>query len=208
MKETKMRVYCSGPLFTEKEREEMQAIATALEKAGFETFLPHRDGLEFSLCAQALMELGFSPDKANDLWDKGIFALDAYQVSVACDAVVVNLNGRVPDEGAVAEAAMAWRAGKVMVGYKDDLRSLIMGKDNAMVTGLFDFKIHGGLPGVVKAVKEGLDKKTPTGCKAESDNMWLDLGEKLWAAVQAEEPIEEPIKQAALVLQSFAENKR
>lgn len=35
MNKHQARVYCSGPLFNEKEREEMQQIADALEKAGF-----------------------------------------------------------------------------------------------------------------------------------------------------------------------------
>ena len=43
-------------------------------------------------------------------------------------------------EGAVAEASMAWCAGKVVVGYKADGRSLVLGHDNAMISGLIDFQ--------------------------------------------------------------------
>jgi len=50
-----MRVYCAGPLFNEKEKEEMAEIAQALERHGFEVFLPQRDGLELSKCVQSLV---------------------------------------------------------------------------------------------------------------------------------------------------------
>lgn len=179
MTESIIRVYCSGPLFNEKEREEMQEIASALEKEGFETFLPHRDGLEFTPLAHILMNMGVDETKATLLWDKAIFALDAYQVTTGCQVVVVNLNGRVPDEGAVAEAAMAWAAGRIVVGIKDDLRSLVMGRDNAMVTGLLDFEIHASTRSAIEAVK----KKIQAGelrDSAPAPNAYLDLGKKLW----------------------------
>ena len=40
------RIYCSGPLFCAEEVGGMSAIAKVLEDAGFQTFLPHRDGME------------------------------------------------------------------------------------------------------------------------------------------------------------------
>ena len=80
-------------------------ISEALEKAGFETFLPHRNGLEFTPLAQVLEGMGVDHEEALRFWDHAIFALDVYQATRGCDAVIVNLNGRVPDEGAVVEAA-------------------------------------------------------------------------------------------------------
>lgn len=180
MGEGKRTVYCSGALFNEKEREEMQQIAAALEKAGFATFLPQRDGLEFTPLAPILVQGGMSQEDAEVLWGKSIFALDAYQVSVCCDAVVVNLNGRVPDEGAVSEAAMAWRAGKVVVGYKDDLRTLYFGKDNPMVTGLCDFQIANGIYGVVSMIKEKLEAQGKPAAPEQPDHPLLRLGKSLW----------------------------
>lgn len=37
------RVYVAGPLFNTHERWYLERIAEALESAGYETFLPHRD---------------------------------------------------------------------------------------------------------------------------------------------------------------------
>ncbi|MFC1889780.1 nucleoside 2-deoxyribosyltransferase [Thermodesulfobacteriota bacterium] len=188
MPEKKARVYCSGPLFNEKEREEMQEIADALEKAGFETFLPHRDGLEFTPLAQVLEGMGVGHEDALRLWDHAIFALDVYQVTRGCDAVIVNLNGRVPDEGAVVEAALAWSADRVVVGYKSDLRTLCFGNDNAMVTGLFDFQLCGGISPAAAAVKDALgDNPTVAGpSPAPGSGMaeTLALGKKLWEVMQ------------------------
>ncbi len=49
---------------------------------------------------------------------------------------MANMNGRVPDEGAVAEAAVAFAVGKPVIIYKNDCRTAFSGRDNSMVTGL------------------------------------------------------------------------
>jgi nucleoside 2-deoxyribosyltransferase len=138
---TPYRIYCAGPLFNSSERAEMEMLAETLEQAGFKTFLPHRDGFLYAAILPELIRLGYPRDIAPWLARQAIFALDAYQLLVACDGVVVNLNGRVPDEGAVAEGAMAWTAGKAVVLFKDDARSLIDGLDNPLVVGLGGFRI-------------------------------------------------------------------
>jgi len=134
------RIYCAGPLFNDPERHEMQRIAEALEQAGHETFLPHRDGLEFSQLLPALLDIGVSQGRADGILQRAIFSLDVYQLLVACQGVVVNLNGRVPDEGTVVEASLAWHAGKPLVLYKRDARTLLDGSDNPMLSGLGGFE--------------------------------------------------------------------
>jgi len=135
------RIYCAGPLFNDPERHEMQQIAEALERAGHETFLPHRDGLEFSQLLPALLDIGVAPDRADGVLQRAIFSLDVYQLLVGCQGVVVNLNGRVPDEGTVVEASLAWHAAKPLVLYKRDARTLLDGSDNPMLSGLGGFEI-------------------------------------------------------------------
>jgi nucleoside 2-deoxyribosyltransferase len=134
------RVYCSGPLFCPEEIAAMTAIAEALEASGYETFLPHRDGLEAHL-----LKLVNDPranfiriPPANRFLSRAAFALDIHQILEICDALVMNMNGRVPDEGAVAETAVAFAAGKPLVIYKNDHRSLLNGHDNSMLIGLSD----------------------------------------------------------------------
>ena len=96
------RVYCAGPLFNACEKREMTEIADALTAAGHPVYLPHRDGMEFRRIHPLLYARGYDRDEAAEFLHKSIFALDVYQLAVACDAMVWNLNGRVPDEGAVS----------------------------------------------------------------------------------------------------------
>jgi len=134
------KVYCAGPLFNVKEREEMAEIAEALEKNGLKVFLPHRDGFEFANLYGVFLELGYSEIQANIILNKTIFTLDVFQV-LSSDGLVLNINGRVPDEGAMVEAGIAWNAGKKVVIYKNDSRTLINGFDNPLLLGLGDFQI-------------------------------------------------------------------
>jgi len=133
------RIYCAGPLFNRSEQEEMGDIARTLEGAGFPVFLPHRDGFVFADVHREFLRGGYASGEASRMIQQAIFWLDAYEVLVGCQGLVLNMNGRVPDEGAVAEAAMAWMAGKAIVLYKSDSRSLIQGDDNSLVLGLGNF---------------------------------------------------------------------
>lgn len=134
-----MKIYCAGPLFNPKEKEEMQEIANILENHGFKVFLPHRDGLEFSNLVNSFCNIGISSKKATEILNKAIFTLDVFQV-LDSDGLILNMNGRVPDEGAMVEAGIAWNAGKVMVIYKNDARTLLNGNDNPLLLGLTDFE--------------------------------------------------------------------
>ncbi len=49
------RVYCAGPLFNAYERDEMAKIACVLKDAGYATFLPQDDGIEFTRLAKELL---------------------------------------------------------------------------------------------------------------------------------------------------------
>lgn len=135
-----LRVYCAGPLFNQPERDEMTAIADVLVDHGYSVFLPHRDGMEFRLIHEVLIQRGWDAQRAGQFLHEAIFSLDVYQLAMACDAMVWNLNGRVPDEGAVSEAAIAWTLGKPLIAYHDDARSKIAGRMNPLLVGLVDFQ--------------------------------------------------------------------
>lgn len=151
------RVYCAGPLFNEAERREMTAIADLLVDAGFAVYLPHRDGMEFRLILDVLADRGFEREEAAAFLHAAIFALDVYQLAEACDAMVWNLNGRVPDEGAVSEAAMAFTLGKPLVAFSDDARSLIAGRVNPLLVGMVDFRTVGTPDEIVPALRTEID---------------------------------------------------
>lgn len=150
------QIYCAGPLFSPAERKEMELIANALEALGHATFLPHRDGLELSRLETRLQEQGLSPVETSKVVDRSIFCLDVYKLLDWSDGVVINLNGRVPDEGTVVEAALAWHAGKPLVLYKNDSRAPFLGRDNPMLTGLGSFKIVSRIHDLGDALKTQL----------------------------------------------------
>lgn len=150
------RVYCAGPLFNAAERAEMDSIAATLEAAGFATFLPHREGLEFAKLKPELEKLGASAGEAAHMLDRAIFSLDTFQLLRRCDAVVANLNGRVADEGTVVEASLAWHAGKPLVLFKADARTMLSGSDNPMLVGLGDFDVIDRLSALPDAVRQAV----------------------------------------------------
>jgi nucleoside 2-deoxyribosyltransferase len=165
------KIYCAGPLFNNKEKEEMTEIAAALEECGFSVFLPHRDGFEFAHLLDVLKTIGVSEAKANRLLNKAIFTLDVYEV-LNSDGLILNINGRVPDEGATVEAGIAWNAGKRVVIYKNDARTLINGTDNPLLLGLSDFVTIGDISEIPIAFNELLAGDT-TENKSVIDNSKL-----------------------------------
>jgi nucleoside 2-deoxyribosyltransferase len=132
------KIYCAGPLFNPKEREEMEQIASVLEDAGYSVFLPQRDGLEFVRLFPRLLEKNVAPQDAQKILNMAIFSLDVFQV-MESHGLLLNMNGRVPDEGAMVEAGIAWAHNRAVVIFRSDCRSLIEGNCNPMVLGLSEF---------------------------------------------------------------------
>ncbi|MFH1500820.1 MAG: nucleoside 2-deoxyribosyltransferase [archaeon] len=134
-------IYIASPLFTPKEREVNEEIDAHLQGEGFPTFLPQRDGFLYVDLVQELQKQGYMGEQAGDMAMNLIFHLDTYKVGVKCNATVINLNGRVPDEGSVVEETMNFMKGYPLVAYCDDLRTLVGGRRNPLVEGLTGFKI-------------------------------------------------------------------
>ncbi|MBP7737663.1 MAG: nucleoside 2-deoxyribosyltransferase [Spirochaetes bacterium] len=128
-------IYCSGPLFCRGEIDAMAGIARVLEDAGYETFLPHRDGLEAFVTGKTDDYLSNLCTPLVRLMHHLAFCVDLYYI-LKCDCMVMNMNGRVPDEGGVAETGMAFAAGKPVVLYCDDTRAPFQGVPDPMVLGV------------------------------------------------------------------------
>lgn len=133
------KIYCAGPLFNPKEREEMATIASVLTRSGYSVFLPQKDGLKFAELLPALIEKNIETENATKMLNMAIFSLDVFEV-MNSDGLILNMNGRVPDEGAMVEAGIAWSHNKTIVIFKNDDRSLIQGNCNPLVMGLSDFE--------------------------------------------------------------------
>ena len=119
------RVYFAGPLFSQSEKDFNLKLANILEDHGYEVFLPQRDGIE-----AALLE-----GKTEEELTQMVFELDYTEVMKA-DIVFMNLDGRVPDEGACVELGIAYAGGKRCYGVKTDTRSVELNMDvNPMIAG-------------------------------------------------------------------------
>jgi nucleoside 2-deoxyribosyltransferase len=144
------KVYCAGPLFNPKEREEMAQLASVLEQAGYSAFLPQRDGLEFAELFPLFLGRGIPAEDAQKILNMAIFSLDVFQI-INSDGLLLNMNGRVPDEGAMVEAGIAWAHNKAIVIFRSDSRSLIQGNCNPLVLGLSDFSSVSAYDGIAGA---------------------------------------------------------
>lgn len=123
----KTRVYFAAPLFCESEKDYNLKLTEVLEEAGYEVFLPQRDGYLAS-------EL---EGKSEEELVQMIFEKDTEEVLKA-DVLVFNLDGRVPDEGACVELGLAYANGKRCYGLRTDVRAVESGLElNPMITGCF-----------------------------------------------------------------------
>ncbi|QDT92097.1 nucleoside 2-deoxyribosyltransferase [Gimesia algae] len=206
-----IRVYCAGPLFNRSEREEMTAIANQLMESGYTVYLPHRDGMEFRLILDVLVERNWDKPTAAQFLHEAIFALDVYQLIIECEAMVWNLNGRTPDEGAVSEAAMAWMLGKPLIAYQDDVRSLIQGRVNPLLVGMVNFEsvdeielISNTLSEAIK--NQGLKSPVSTDQLPPKVQQAIKAGHVLWEALCSEGAQEDNERIAAVVEELFAPN--
>jgi nucleoside 2-deoxyribosyltransferase len=132
-------VYCSGPMFSVGDKREQHAVASALEAAGYTTYLPQRDGIEVGRVMQLVHHPLLEGRIADDIMlvvRKWVFALDMFQLLERCQSLVFNMDGRSPDDGSVVETAAAFGAGKPIVIYKTTPITMLAGADNPMVEGL------------------------------------------------------------------------
>lgn len=208
-----IRVYCAGPLFNRSERHEMTAIADLLTETGYSVYLPHRDGMEFRLVIDVLVERNWDAPTAAQFLHEAIFALDVYQLVVECEAMVWNLNGRTPDEGAVSEAAMTWMLGKPLIAYQDDARSLIQGRGNPLLVGMVDFESVDQIAQIPNALSIAImqhdlrpaDQEESLPVKVQRA---VKSGRVLWEALCAEGAQENNEMIASVVEELFAPNDR
>ncbi|MBN2269498.1 MAG: nucleoside 2-deoxyribosyltransferase [Sedimentisphaerales bacterium] len=176
MEKACQRVYCAGPLFNPAEREEMAAIASALKDGGYSVFLPQEDGLKFAVLLPVLMDRGVSIGEATKILNLAIFSLDVFEI-MRCDGLLLNMNGRVPDEGAMVEAGIAWSHDKTIVIFKSDDRSLIHGTCNPLVMGLADFEFVGAYEEIPRAFDRRI-AETESANRASSSSRFETANEK------------------------------
>jgi nucleoside 2-deoxyribosyltransferase len=100
-------LYIAGPLFNIHERWYLEQIANVLEKAGYTTFVPHRDA--------GLLDKTQLQDRSR-LFRADIAALDQ------CDGCVALLTGSDHDSGTCGELGYMYAKGNPCIGITDDMR--------------------------------------------------------------------------------------
>lgn len=116
-------IYLAGPLFSPQERQWNAGLRDRLAEFS-DVYLPHEDG---SLLVD-LVAGGMSVAEAKNL----IFSADIWAIE-RCDILLLVMDGRVIDEGACFELGYAYSRGKICVGLKTDIRSLLPIGDNPMI---------------------------------------------------------------------------
>jgi hypothetical protein len=64
---------------------------------------------------------------------RSVVALDVYEVIEGCQCTVLNIDGRVPDEGTLVETTLAWSTGHPVIPYKTTTISELGGNNNPMI---------------------------------------------------------------------------
>jgi len=188
-------VYCSGALFDPEEIAAMSEIASVLEKSGYGTYLPHRDGLEAFVMNSVNSPVANLPVfwPLNRLVESAVFSLDIYQIIEICDYFVFNMNGRVPDEGGVVETAVAFAMGKPIIIYKNDQRAPFNGFDSPLLLGAsYTYSVVNKIQNIPSALDSLIQKMESLGDfhyplanlppRVKRAN---DFGRKVWKFVQA-----------------------
>jgi len=152
-------VYVAGPNFNNAEKTEQLAIATLLERSGFCTYLPQRDGLEVSKVINKLIAEGRTREQALDEAQRIVFQFDIYNL-MKCQVIVSNINYTEPDAGTVSVTAIAYASCMPIVFYRDDLRvHTDLSEVSPHVYSLTTNPIVRKRKDIVKGVRAALPKK-------------------------------------------------
>ena len=194
------RIYCAGPSHSSIEQTTMQEIANSLEKAGYITFLPQRDGIQSQQVAEQIQNSGHKETESKLIVAKAEFALEVYQVVSRCDGIVANLMGDQPHDGAISEAAMAWSHKKPVVLYKAEGEKM-----SALVQGLSGFRVVRDVKNIPKEMYKASQFSKTQQSEIELP-MIIQKGGLLWdsmSKIQAESELEKNQQVAELILKIF-----
>jgi nucleoside 2-deoxyribosyltransferase len=187
------RVYLAGPMFSAGDKMEQEALATALEAAGFECHVPQNNGIEVAAVMQLLNDPSLHGASMLEplvldrciVWvTRTVVALDVFQVVEGCQCTVLNIDGRVPDEGSLVEATLAWYAGHPVVPYKTTSISELGGNNNPMIGVISRWAPvsadpAGVLAAVKAAVKPAVAGRKPVTTLPLDVHQLIDLGREI-----------------------------
>jgi nucleoside 2-deoxyribosyltransferase len=185
-------VYLAGPMFSAADVWQQDQIDGLLKKNGFTTYYPHKDGIEVGTVMKRINK-GLALPQAQvlevlTLAHRLVFALDVYQLVERCGSVVLCLDGRVPDDGSVSEAAIAFAADKPIVVYKTTPIAMLAGWDNPLVQGLSTHwsyiddttKLPAALNKALAATAKQKGLPAQSGPRLQAT---VELGQSIWGSI-------------------------
>lgn len=113
-------LYLAAALFTARETMFNLEIANGLEAHGHEVFLPQRDGFEFSILANALIDK-IEKDDIEQAVQNIIYIFDIGKKLPGCDLVIANLDEPL-DEGVLIEISYAKLMNIPVIGFRTGAR--------------------------------------------------------------------------------------
>ena len=116
-------IYIAAPLFTPQEQLWNRTLRDSLAGLG-DVYLPQEDG---ALLVHLIADGMRVQDAKFAVFNRDIEAIDR------CSILLLVMDGRVIDEGACFELGYAHSRGKICVGLKTDVRSLLTVGDNPMI---------------------------------------------------------------------------
>ncbi|MFQ5787577.1 MAG: hypothetical protein ACE5H1_06300, partial [Thermodesulfobacteriota bacterium] len=148
------KVYIASPLYSTKEQKDNCEIDEVLRSAGYNTFLPQRDGFCYFDLFKQVQNKGYAHEEARDIALGLIMHLDIYQVCEGCDATVLNLNSCNPGEGTITEGALCFRSERPLVIYKGNNPSFVLENHSPLLTGQTGFEIVDKVEEIPKKLKQ------------------------------------------------------
>lgn len=130
-------VYLAGPLFCTAERAYNLLLKEKLTAAGYTVLLPQENPVKFD--AGRMNENEYRRSVTDRIFTQDLALLHQ------ADALLFNLDGRVPDEGACVELGYAYAKGMPCFGIKTDVRTAEYGMDNMMIAGALKGRVAGSL---------------------------------------------------------------
>ncbi len=201
-------VFCAGPMFSKEDRRMQKRIAKELKRAGYETYLAQKNGVEVAGVMRTVTQgINLPLAQVNNviqLTRKLVFAVDIYQAVERCRSLVLNVDGRVPDEGSAVEASIAYALCKPVVIFKTTPVTMLGGFDSPMIDGLSgnwttESKLW-RLPATLSAAV-ATRPQSPTVPACEHLEAVCKLGAAVWANIDViqQAPAMEPDKMYELV---------
>lgn len=117
----KITIYPAAALFNGRETYFNSQLVEGLERMGYKTNFPQRDGFEFGNLTEVLSER-LKQEQIGSAVQKIIYFLDMGVFVPTSDVVLANLDEPI-DEGVVVETSYAKLMGKYVIGLRTDVRS-------------------------------------------------------------------------------------